>query len=176
MTCRQREEPRVLSQTTGRLRLHLPEPAVAELRKLPGVREVKANPLTGNVLVRFDPETTTAERVLAAVTTGTEARSASQGIPSLTLRASTAELAGCKPAATRGQALLRAGLRGLVGHALFDTAWYAVAFAEPFGLPLAGLGALHLGLDLFIWTAALAPVLGGKGAAPELPAPARTAS
>jgi hypothetical protein len=78
-----------------------------------------------------------------------EARSASKG---------TLESAGCKPAATRGPALLRAGLRGLVGHALVDTALYAVAFTEPFGLPLAGLGALHLGLDLFVWTAALAPV------------------
>jgi hypothetical protein len=151
MTCRDTEQPRVLSRTTGRLRLHLPALAEAELRRLPGVREVKANPLTGNMLIRFDPGTASAEGVLEA------AGAVAAGLQPADSEA--AESAGYKPAATRGQALLQAGLRGLVGHALVDTAFYALVFTEPFGLPLTGLGALHLGLDLVVWTVALAPVL-----------------
>jgi hypothetical protein len=66
------------------------------------------------------------------------------------------------PASAGGGALLRAGLRGLLGHALVDTVFYAVTFAEPFGLPLAGLGAMHLGLDVIAWTVALAPLREGS--------------
>jgi hypothetical protein len=47
--------------------------------------------------------------------------------------------------------------------------FYAVVFAEPFGLPLAGLGVLHLGLDVAVWTAALAPAL--KEVAGQQPGP-----
>jgi hypothetical protein len=52
-------------------------------------------------------------------------------------------------------------LHGLLGHALVDVVFYTAAFAEPFGLPLAGLGVLHLGCDVVVWTAALAPLLRG---------------
>ena len=148
MDCGDEGQPRVLSSTPGRLRLHLPgrhgEQAgrvEALLRELPGVEAAQASPLTGNVLVRFDPRATSADAVLAAAGVG--------GIPD----------APPSPSSARGGKLLRAGLRGLVGHALVDAAWYTVTFTEPFGLPLAGLGVLHLGLDVVAWTAALAPLL-----------------
>ena len=55
------EEPRVIHTTPGRLRVHIPgwsgqgeRLLEAQLRQLQGVRSVRANPLTGNVLVQFD--------------------------------------------------------------------------------------------------------------------------
>jgi len=141
----------ILSCTPGRVRVHLaewrgerPEAIEAGLRTLPGVKAVQANPLTGNVLIHFDSQITTADALVVA---------AGRLAP--------------KPAVARpspgnnGVAVLRAGLRGLAGHALVDTVFYALAFTQPFGLPLAGLGVLHLGLDLFAWTVALAPLFDG---------------
>lgn len=68
------EEPRLLHALPGRVRVHLPDWADDEpwrlegrLRRVPGVRGVQANPLTGNVLVRFDPTATDGDRVLAAM-------------------------------------------------------------------------------------------------------------
>src|SRR5256885_14868054 len=68
------EEPRVLHEVLGRVRLHVPAwsgaPAPAldsRLRRIQGVRSAQANPLTGNVLVRFDPAVTTVETILEAV-------------------------------------------------------------------------------------------------------------
>ncbi len=68
------EEPRVLHALPGRVRVRLPARAGDEpwrlegaLRRLPGVRGAQANPLTGNVLVRFDPALIDAEGILAAV-------------------------------------------------------------------------------------------------------------
>jgi hypothetical protein len=141
----------VLSLTPGRLRLHLPGRAgdVDGLRRLPGVRDVQASPLTGNVLVRFDPRTTTAQALVAAA----------GGLGSGPDGGAERE----RPSG--GGALLRVGLTGLLGHALVDTVFYAVVFAEPFGLPLAGLGVLHLGLDVLAWTVALVPLLGWAASA-----------
>src|SRR5260370_20117176 len=55
------EEPRVIHTTPGRLRVHVPgwsgqgeRLLEAQLRQLQGVRSVRANPLTSNVLVQFD--------------------------------------------------------------------------------------------------------------------------
>lgn len=67
-------EPRLLHALAGRARIHVPAwsgaPAAAldaQLRRLPGVRSAQANPLTGNVLVRFDPAAATAQTILEAV-------------------------------------------------------------------------------------------------------------
>src|ERR687888_525632 len=49
----------------------------ARLRQLPGVHSAQANPLTGNVLIHFDP-TTTDERILLAVVQTLEPDSTSQ--------------------------------------------------------------------------------------------------
>jgi hypothetical protein len=56
------EATRVLSLIPGRMRLHVPGSAGAEpgrvearLRQVPGVETVQANPMTGNVLIRYDP-------------------------------------------------------------------------------------------------------------------------
>ncbi len=66
-------EPTLLHALPGRVRVHVPDLTDAapwrlegRLRRLPGVRGAQANPLTGNVLVRFDPALTDKERVLAA--------------------------------------------------------------------------------------------------------------
>jgi hypothetical protein len=66
--------PRILHTLPGRLRVHLPtwpgDGALSveqHLRRLPGVRRVAANPLTGNVLISFDPRTTSEAALLAAL-------------------------------------------------------------------------------------------------------------
>jgi len=75
-------EPTLLHALPGRVRVHVPDLAdgapwrlEGRLRRLPGVRGAQANPLTGNVLVRFDPALTDKEQVLAAV------REAETGVP-----------------------------------------------------------------------------------------------
>jgi calcium-translocating P-type ATPase len=67
-------EPQVLHAVPGRLRVHLPGwagrgPGHIErrLRRLPGVRRVEANPLTGNVLTVFDAAAVSRDSVLAAL-------------------------------------------------------------------------------------------------------------
>src|SRR5206468_2879347 len=69
-------EPQVLHTVPGRVRIHVPALAgygarsvEAQVRHVPGVRGVEANPLTGNVLVRFDPRATTARAILDALGT-----------------------------------------------------------------------------------------------------------
>src|SRR5689334_19663032 len=56
------EKPQVLHALPGRIRVHLPGWSGAgehhleqRLRRVPGVRRVAANPLTGNVLIQFGP-------------------------------------------------------------------------------------------------------------------------
>ena len=162
MYCREKGQPRVLSSTPGRLRLHLQgwhdERAgrvEALLLQVPGVEAAQASPLTGNVLVRFDPRATSAHVVVAAAGALGAGPPDGRGLACL---GGTRE-APPSPSSARGGKLLRAGLRGLLGHGLVDAVWYAVTFTEPFGLPLAGLGVLHLGLDIAVWTAGLAPLL-----------------
>jgi uncharacterized membrane protein YbaN (DUF454 family) len=67
-------EPSVVHSSHGRLRIHLPhwsgtrgEQIVAGLRRLPGVTSAEANPLTGNVLIRFEPQRTGVAALLEAL-------------------------------------------------------------------------------------------------------------
>jgi hypothetical protein len=64
--------PRVRHALRGRLRVYVPglsesrrQTIERRLARLPGVRSARANPLTGNVLVHFDPATTAEEVLLA---------------------------------------------------------------------------------------------------------------
>ena len=68
------DEPRVVHALPGRVRVHLPgwegqgrRGIETQLRQVRGVSEVRSSPLTRNVLVRFDPETTDEESVLMGV-------------------------------------------------------------------------------------------------------------
>ncbi len=68
------EAPRLVHTLPGRVRVHVPgwsgrgqRDLEARLRRTPGVRGAEANPLTGNILIRFDPATTDARALLAAV-------------------------------------------------------------------------------------------------------------
>jgi uncharacterized protein len=61
----------VVHSSFGRLRVHLPhwsgthdEQIVATLRRLRGVTHAEANPLTGNVLLLFEPQQTTAQALI----------------------------------------------------------------------------------------------------------------
>ena len=52
---------------------------------------------------------------------------------------------------------MRVGVRGLLGHAAVDSVWFAAGFlGETLGLPLAGLGPLHVLMDIAVWGMALA--------------------
>ena len=69
-------EPRLVHALPGRIRVHLTgwpregHGAVeARLRQVPGVHSVQANPLTGNVLIHFDPIATDERTLLAVVQT-----------------------------------------------------------------------------------------------------------
>jgi hypothetical protein len=144
--------PQVLHRLPGRLRVHLPawrgpgcDALEAGLRRLPGVRGARANPLTGNALISFDPRVVTETTLLARV----------GGL-------SPAPAAGPWHApAPRAPGGLPGGLRGLVRGAVVDVLIHAVICAEPFGLPLTGLWVLQLGLDVVSWGAALVPLLEG---------------
>jgi uncharacterized membrane protein YbaN (DUF454 family) len=67
-------DPSVVHASYGRLRVHLPhwsgtgsEILAAGVRHLPGVTGAQANPLTGNVLILFEPEQTTVPVLLATL-------------------------------------------------------------------------------------------------------------
>lgn len=66
------DRPRIRHKVRGRLRVHVPglagsHPQAVEERlgRLAGVRGVRANSLTGNVLIHFDPATTEERALLA---------------------------------------------------------------------------------------------------------------
>ncbi|MBV9228996.1 MAG: hypothetical protein JOZ18_06755, partial [Chloroflexi bacterium] len=70
------EEPRVLHTIQGRVRVHLPgwsgqgkRSIETVLREVPGVRSIQAKPLTGNILIHFDPLLTNEPTILAVVRT-----------------------------------------------------------------------------------------------------------
>ena len=70
------EEPRLVHALPGRMHVHLagwlregPCAVEARLRQVPGVLSVQANPLTGNVLIHFDPAVTNERTLLALVGT-----------------------------------------------------------------------------------------------------------
>jgi uncharacterized membrane protein YbaN (DUF454 family) len=67
-------EPSVVHASRGRLRVHLPhwfgtdgEEIVAAVHRLPGVTGVEVNPLTGNVLILFEPEQAAAADLIEAL-------------------------------------------------------------------------------------------------------------
>jgi hypothetical protein len=145
---------RILSRIPGRMRLHLAgwtaderDKLEARLGRVNGVARVRANPLTQNVLLYFDRGATEEQELLAEVQRAWNA------------------LRSCAPGTTTGGAvcgergpslLLRIGLRGLLGHAAVDSLWFAAGFlGKAVGLPLAGLGPLHLLTDVVVWGAAL---------------------
>jgi uncharacterized membrane protein YbaN (DUF454 family) len=66
--------PSVVHSSYGRLRVHLPhwsgtgdEQIATAVRRLPGVIGAEANPLTGNVLIRFEPHQTGVAALLEAL-------------------------------------------------------------------------------------------------------------
>jgi copper chaperone CopZ len=70
------EGPRLLHALPGRMRVQLAGwprgghcAVEARLRQVPGVHSVQANPLTGNVLIHFDPTATDEQTLLAVVQT-----------------------------------------------------------------------------------------------------------
>ncbi len=135
---------RVLSVIPGRLRLHLAgwtngsaERIEDGFRRIDGVKSVQANPLTQNVLVHFDPLATDADTLLAKLDKAVD------------------EVASDQPT-NIGRSLLRVGVRGLLGHAVVDSLWFGAGFlGSAMGLPLAGLGPLHVLMDIAVWTMAL---------------------
>src|ERR671939_469283 len=75
------EQPRIIHALPGRLRVHVPaclrhSPRSVEdrLRRVAGVLRVHDSPLTGNVLIHFDPAQTTVPHLLAVLTTPEPAR------------------------------------------------------------------------------------------------------
>ncbi len=67
-------EPRVLHTVAGRVRVHLPgwsgqgKPQIEkQLRQLQGVRRIQANPITGTILMVFDPASLSEQTMLHAV-------------------------------------------------------------------------------------------------------------
>jgi hypothetical protein len=143
------ERLQVLSSLPGRLRVHLPNGhegqlawGEARLRQVPGVQEVRANRLTGNVLIHFNHRAVGAEQVLAALSQKRE-RKPDSGAVELGRPLTVAPL-------------IKVGVRGLLGHAVVDSVWFAAGFlGKRLGLPLAWLGPLHVLLDIAVWGAAL---------------------
>src|SRR5205085_5233834 len=68
------KEPRLVHSLPGRMRVHLEGwpreghcAVEARLCQVRGVHSVRANPLTGNVLIHFDPTATDEQTLLAVV-------------------------------------------------------------------------------------------------------------
>ena len=68
------EEPRVLRELAGRMRIHVPAWAGIdgrriehELRGIAGVRQAQLNATTGNILIVFDPTVTNTATILSRV-------------------------------------------------------------------------------------------------------------
>jgi hypothetical protein len=115
--------------------------------------------LTGNVLIRFDPRTTGPQPVVAAL----QPRGPGpQGIFAQAARNGTTAPQGRTSSASP---LLQAAVRGILGHAAVDALWFGAGFlGQSVGLPLAGLGPLHLLSDVLVWGAALTSATGVKTA------------
>ncbi len=149
------ESFRVLSVIPGRLRLHLAgwrnvsaERIEDRLRRINGVKTVQANPLTRNVLIHFDLLVTNVDTLLAKLNKAVDELSNDEGyVP--------ADESRSDPPANAGRSLLRVGVRGLLGHAVVDSIWFGAGFlGSAMGLPLAGLGPLHVLMDVSVWTMA----------------------
>ena len=157
------ERLRVLSLIPGRMRLHLPgwtardlDEIEDRLGRVQGVKSVRANRLTGNVLIHFDPRTTDEQALLVDLPKMWHGLFAVQAH-----RAMAAPREGIgQPVQGRGPVtspLVRVGVRGVLGHAAVDSVWFGVGFlGEALGLPFAGLGSLHVLADVAVWGVALA--------------------
>ena len=80
------EQPRIIHALPGRLRVHVPaglrhSPSSVEdrLRRVAGVLRIHDSPLTGNVLIHFDPARTTISHLLAVLTTPEPVRTEAAG-------------------------------------------------------------------------------------------------
>jgi hypothetical protein len=163
-----------LSLIPGRIRLNLPGCTANDvgqietlLYRVKGIKSVQANRLTGNVLIHFDLSTSDEQRLLAKLQ---EAWSELFGVLSVTLaaRGGTRKPVGGQSGST--SSLLRVGVRGLLGHAIVDSLWFGAGFlGSAFGLPLAGLGPLHVLTDIAVWGIALGSGTGGPTTRPVTP-------
>ena len=154
--CKQPNEALVLSRTPGRLRVQLPggsgkslEWLQQKLSELHGISSVRLSPLTGNLLVQFDARVLREESILTVLQRQSEPEQ--NGV-----REQTGPDFSTAP-------LIRVGVRGLLGHACVDALWFGAGFlGKRLGLPLAGLGPLHLLLDVFVWVGAMASAGGSS--------------
>ena len=164
------EEPRLLHALPGRMRVHLAGwpreghcAVEARLRQVPGVHGVQANPLTGNVLIHFDPTATDEQTLLAVVRTlkpdGTSQRAGilpiPPGVPRRQRRSRSAPgarlcLAGDPDVVSRAS-ILRNGRSKRLSLEMVDLilkgAGVAVSLVladSPFGLILSGMEAVRL--------------------------------
>jgi hypothetical protein len=148
--------PRILSHVPGRVRVHLPDwsgsnagELETHLAGVEGVRAARANSLTGNVLIHFDPRRLSIERLLRELRI-LQARFHALG-----------PAAGASLFASSGSnPVIRAAVRGALGHAAVDMLLYA-ATASAFALGwtwIGGLGVIHLVLDTVMWSKALFPL------------------
>ncbi len=163
------KQPRVMSLIPGRLRFHLPGWTVGEakrvetaLARVEGVRSVRANPLTRNILVQFDCRTTDADALLPALHQAWQPSRFTQSEDSARNGTGIA-VNGREPLPS---ALLRIGVKGLLGQAAVDSLWFAVGFLwQALGLPPALLGLLHVLTDVAVWGLVLSS--GSPGVVPR---------
>ena len=132
---------RVLSLIPGRVRLHLPgwtagdvEWVETRLCQVNGVESVQANPLTGNVLIRFDRRTTGEKTLLVELEEAWEGLLAAQQ-PAEMPRSKPPTRDGPATAGRRGEepstsSLIRVGVRGVLGHAAVDSVWFAGGISD----------------------------------------------
>jgi hypothetical protein len=142
------------------MRLHLPawtrsdgERIANRLWRVNGIESIDANPLTGNVLIRFARNTTVEQRLLAALDeTGADGVGAPREKSST--RDGTRQMEGGQEGST--STLLRVSVHGLIGHAAVDSLWFAAGYlGKSIGLPLAALGPLHVLMEIVVWGMAL---------------------
>jgi hypothetical protein len=156
----------VLHRLPGRVRLHLPgwsgqgpEELELTLRRVPGVHAARADGLTGNVLIHFDPSAV-GETELTAVL--------ERAVSQAWTKAPRHEPA---PALVEEGAPAGGGLSGvlrfLARQVLSEVVFCAVVAVEPFGLPAAVWWLVQVGLDVLV-SASPAPSVRVWGAHPTL--------
>lgn len=145
----------ILSLVPGRMRIHLTgwtgkvaERIEKRFRQIKGIESVRVNPRTENVLIHFDCRTIKENRLLRELDMAWD---------------ECAEHPIIDPPPSSFFAphspVIRAGVRGLLGHAVVDSLWFSAGFlGQSIGLPLAWLGPLHLLMDLAVWTMAFRSV------------------
>jgi copper chaperone CopZ len=146
----------VLSRIPGRIRLHLPRFAAEaaewirkRLRQINGVASVQVNPLTENILVYFDPQAIDEDTLLARI-------DEIQGEMPIDNWPVSVGQSNTHQATETGYSPVRVMVRGLLGHAVVDSLWFGAGFlGSAMGLPLAGLGPLHVLMDVAVWSLAL---------------------